>query len=165
MTESSFQLILDPKGFINSIVLVSGGFDPIHSGHIAYLEAARQLGGYLIVGLNSDAWLSRKKGHFFLPFEERKCIIESLYMVNEVVAFDDSDNSAAGLIKLVREEYPNEAIIFANGGDRVDGDTSQLAAEKAVADANTHFAFGIGGTNKLNSSSKILERWEILSEQ
>ena len=57
---------------MKNIVLVTGGFDPIHSGHIAYFKAARQLGDMLIVGLNSDAWLTRKKGRPFMPFDERQ---------------------------------------------------------------------------------------------
>ena len=56
--------------------VVSGGFDPIHSGHILYFEAASKLGDKLIVALNSDKWLVNKKGKFFMPFEERKKIIE-----------------------------------------------------------------------------------------
>ena len=66
---------------MNTIVLVTGGFDPIHSGHIAYFKAARKLGDKLIVGVNSDAWLNRKKGRAFMPFSERSDIIHNLKMV------------------------------------------------------------------------------------
>ena len=74
--------------------VVSGGFDPIHSGHILYLEAASKLGDKLIVALNSDRWLVNKKGKFFMPFEERKKIIENLQMVNEVIGFDDDHSGS-----------------------------------------------------------------------
>ena len=74
------------------IVLVTGGFDPIHSGHIEYFNSAKRFGDELIVGLNSDEWLTRKKGKAFMPFKERKAIIESLKMVDKVIDFDDSDD-------------------------------------------------------------------------
>ena len=68
------------------IVLVTGGFDPLHSGHIAYFKAAKQLGNLLVVGINSDDWLSRKKGRSFMPASERKAIIENLYQVHKVIS-------------------------------------------------------------------------------
>ena len=60
------------------LIVVSGGFDPIHSGHIAYFKSARGCGDKLIVALNSDTWLEKKKGKFFMPFDERKAIVLSL---------------------------------------------------------------------------------------
>jgi len=83
---------------MNRIVLVTGGFDPIHSGHIAYLEAAKRLGDMLIVGINSDAWLERKKGQAFMPSEERQKIVESLSCVDSVLLFNDDDGSACDAI-------------------------------------------------------------------
>ena len=62
------------------VVLVTGGFDPIHSGHIAYFKAARALGDKLIVGVNSDSWLTRKKGRSFMPVNERVTIIENIWL-------------------------------------------------------------------------------------
>ena len=73
------------------IVLVSGGFDPIHSGHISYLESAKTMGDRLIVALNSDDWLIKKKGKFFMPFEERKIILSNIKSVDEVISFADDD--------------------------------------------------------------------------
>ena len=84
---------------MKNIVLVTGGFDPIHSGHIAYFKAARQLGDMLIVGLNSDAWLTRKKGRPFMPFDERQSIIQNLNCVDQCLLFNDDDGSAKEAIK------------------------------------------------------------------
>ena len=137
------------------IVIVSGGFDPIHSGHIAYFQSARQLGDKLIVALNSDNWLIAKKGKFFMPFEERKLIIENLSFVDSVIDFDDDDTGSASnaLIK-VKKMYPNEDIAFANGGDRSKGNISEMSID------GIEFIFGVGGDNKKNSSSWILKKWQ-----
>ena len=80
---------------MKNIVLITGGFDPIHSGHIAYLQAAKKLGDILVVGVNSDAWLTRKKGRAFMPLQERAAILRAIAGVDFVIDFDDSDNSAA----------------------------------------------------------------------
>jgi len=139
-----------------NIVLVNGGFDPLHSGHIAYFKAARTLGDMLIVGLNSDEWLERKKGRAFMPWNERLCVINNLSMVDEVYTFDDSDGSARHFIQQVRAHYPDSKIIFANGGDR----TEKNIPEMDVIDPNIEFAFGVGGKDKKNSSSWILDEWK-----
>ena len=72
------------------IVLVTGGFDPLHSGHIKYLKTAKSLGDKLVVGINSDAWLTRKKGRPFMPIAERSSVIKEMSCVDEIVSFDDS---------------------------------------------------------------------------
>lgn len=138
------------------IVIVTGGFDPIHSGHIAYLKAAKKLGDELVVGLNSDEWLARKKGRPFMPFTERLSVMASMNMVDWVINFDDSDGSAKWAIYAVREKFPDAHIIFANGGDR----TSVNIPEMDVEDDNIEFVFGVGGEDKKNSSSWILEEWK-----
>lgn len=138
------------------IVLVTGGFDPIHSGHIAYFKAASTLGDSLIVGLNSDDWLIRKKGRAFMPWNERLCVINNLSMVDEVYTFDDEDGSAKHFIQQVRAHYPDAKLIFANGGDR----TAKNIPEMDVQDSNIEFVFGVGGEDKKNSSSWILEEWK-----
>lgn len=138
------------------IVLVTGGFDPLHSGHIAYFKTARELGDKLIVGLNSDAWLTRKKGQPFMPINERVTIIENLCMVDACILFNDDDGSSIEAIKNVRMMYPDAEIIFANGGDR----TSINIPELNHLDKNLTFKFGVGGTEKINSSSWILEEWK-----
>lgn len=141
---------------MKTIVLVTGGFDPIHSGHIAYFKAARELGDQLIVGVNSDSWLAQKKGRSFMPVSERVTIIENLAMVDGCLLFDDSDGSAKEAIRNVRRLYPDDRIVFANGGDR----TTDNIPEMNIDDPNIEFVFGVGGENKANSSSWILEEWK-----
>lgn len=142
------------------ISVVSGGFDPIHSGHIAYFEAAKSHGDILIVALNSDEWLVRKKGKPFMPFEERKKIIENLVMVNQVIDFeDDTFGSATNAILKVIDLYPNDEIIFCNGGDRDKSNITEMEVE------NVNFLFGVGGNNKINSSSTILKDWNTNNEK
>ena len=138
------------------IVLCTGGYDPLHSGHIAYFKAARILGDMLIVGLNSDDWLERKKGRAFMPWNERLCIVNNLSMVDEVFTFNDDDGSARHFIQQVRAHYPDAELIFANGGDR----TANNIPEMDVVDPNLRFEFAVGGTDKKNSSSWILEDWK-----
>lgn len=134
------------------IILVTGGFDPVHSGHIRYFKAARALGDMLIVGLNSDEWLERKKGRAFMPWNERLCIINNLSMVDEVYTFNDDDGSARHFIQQVRAHYPDAKLVFANGGDR----TAENIPEMDVLDVE--FVFDVGGT-KTASSSNFLQRW------
>lgn len=136
--------------------MVTGGFDPIHSGHIAYFKSARALGDMLIVGLNSDEWLERKKGRAFMPWNERLCVINNLAMVDEVYTFDDEDGSAKHFIQQVRAHYPTAELIFANGGDR----TAENIPEMSIEDTNLRFEFGVGGNTKVNSSSWILQEWK-----
>lgn len=139
---------------MKKIVLVSGGFDPLHSGHIQYFKSARELGDELYVAINSDKWLTRKKGQAFMSFAERKSIIENLEMVNEVISFNDEDDTATQAIKQVKERNPKARIIFANGGDRKKENVPELNAE------GVEFVFGVGGEHKINSSSTILENWK-----
>ena len=73
------------------ISVVSGGFDPIHSGHISYINAAKKYGDYLVIALNSDDWLREKKGKEFMPFEERKSILKNIKNVDEVISFEDDE--------------------------------------------------------------------------
>ena len=147
------------KPLVQTIVLVTGGFDPLHSGHIEYFKAAKAMGDLLIIGINSDAWLKRKKGKAFMPLDERGAIISELLMVDKVVGFEDeydADDSCVQFIKDMREYNPEAKIVFANGGDRKPGTTlEEKAGVKGVS-----FAFGIGGVDKKNSSSWLLSNWE-----
>lgn len=134
-------------------VVATGGFDPIHSGHIEYLKDASTCGTRLVVGVNSDEWLTRKKGRSFMPWEERAAIVSELACVDEVISFDDSDDSAIHALEQVKLYYPNDTIIFVNGGDRTKDNIPEMALE------GVDFEFGIGGDNKANSSSWILKEW------
>lgn len=146
---------------MKKIVLVTGGFDPIHSGHIRYFQRAKELGDILYVGLNSDEWLTRKKGRPFLPMRERLSIVQNLRMVDFTIEFNDDDNSAKNAIKMVREMHPNDIIIFANGGDRNAKNIPEMDLKDDVRYENLIFEFGVGGQDKANSSSWILEEWKL----
>jgi cytidyltransferase-like protein len=142
-------------------VICTGGFDPLHSGHIEYFKAAKEMGSILFVGVNIDEWLTRKKGRPFMSVEERMSIIKEIGCVGHVFTFDDSDDTACDAIRYVAKQAPkNSEIIFANGGDRKKGTTPEVEFAKALRDeCNISFAFGIGGNDKKNSSSWILKEW------
>ena len=140
------------------VVLVTGGFDPLHSGHIAYFKAAKELGDHLVVGVNSDSWLTRKKGRPFMPFEERAAIIEALECVDEVIGFNDDDDSAcAAIYQVLSTKGSQWKVVFANGGDRTNKNTLEYKMYNNHPDVT--FAFGVGGEDKKNSSSWILKEW------
>lgn len=140
------------------VVCCSGGMDPLHSGHIAYFEQARSLGDMLVIGLNSDQWLQRKKGRHFMPFSERFAVVSNLKMVDLVLPMDDQDNTASDLISQVLERFPEAEIIFANGGDRT---PTNVPEQIRFADnPRVKFVFGVGGEHKQNSSSWILQEWK-----
>jgi cytidyltransferase-like protein len=141
---------------MKTLVLITGGFDPLHSGHIAYIQSAKKLGDTLVVGVNSDAWLTRKKGAPFMSFDERMNIVKNIKDVDFVLEFNDDDGSARSAIKLARQTWPNHKIIFANGGDRTDANIPEMD----IVDNNLQFIFGVGGFNKANSSSWILQEWK-----
>jgi cytidyltransferase-like protein len=141
---------------MKKLILVTGGFDPIHSGHISYFQSAKELGDILVVGVNSDAWLTRKKGAPFMPFHERMNIVKNIKGVDFVLEFNDDDGSAKHAIKLCRQTWPDHEIVFANGGDR----TKENIPEMDVKDDHLSFEFGVGGFNKANSSSWILQEWK-----
>ena len=142
---------------MSKVVLVTGGFDPLHSGHIEYFKEAKTLGTKLIVGVNSDEWLTRKKGRPFMPFEERCAIIKELSVVDKVIGFDDSDDSACQAIFHTMSTNTGK-IIFANGGDRTNTTTPEYTTYGDHP--QVEFAFGVGGKNKANSSSWILDEWK-----
>lgn len=142
---------------MNDVVLVTGGFDPLHSGHIAYFKEARKLGKKLVVGVNSDEWLVRKKGKPFMLFEERIAIIKELKVVDKVIGFDDSDGSACQAIFQTMSTNTGK-IIFANGGDRTNTTTPEYSTYSDHP--QVEFAFGVGGENKANSSSWLLDEWK-----
>ncbi len=138
------------------IVLISGGFDPIHSGHIKLIKDASNYGGVVVL-LNSDNWLRNKKGKEFLSIDERKIIMQSIKKVIEVIEMDDSDNTCIDGIKQAIKKYKNYKIKFANGGDRNNNTTPEINFCNAN---NIELLWSIGGNEKTNSSSWILKNWE-----
>ena len=138
--------------FFEKVSLVTGGFDPIHSGHISYFKRAKDLSNYLVVGINTEEWLTRKKGQYFQSWKERAEIIRHLDMVDAVISWDDKDDSACGAIAKCLEIA--ETVIFANGGDRGKDNTPEI--DQYDDHPNVEFAWGIGGDDKMNSSSWIL---------
>ena len=126
----------------------------MHSGHIAYFKAAKTLGYILIVGLNSDEWLVRKKGRPFMSLQERMAIVGNLAVVDEVLVYNDDDGSSCDAIRLARARYPDAEIVFANGGDRTKDNIPEMVFD------DVEFVFGVGGEDKKNSSSWILEDWK-----
>tara|TARA_B100001113_G_scaffold148211_1_gene121579 strand:- start:640 stop:1098 length:459 start_codon:yes stop_codon:yes gene_type:complete len=138
--------------FCDRLSLVTGGFDPIHSGHLQYFKRAKDLSNYLVVGLNGDPWLKRKKGQYFQSWTERADIIRHLDMVDAVISWNDKDNSACGAIAKCLEI--STEVVFCNGGDR--GKTNTPEFDRYKDDPRVRFEFGIGGTDKMNSSSWIL---------
>ena len=139
---------------MNKIVILSGGFDPIHAGHVGMIKAARLLGDHLIVGVNSDSWLERKKGAAFMPWHHRAEVVKNIIGVHEVMSFDDSDGSAIDLLKKVQLKYSTSEIIFANGGDRTDKNIPEMSVD------GVKFVFGVGGFDKRGSSSDFLRDWK-----
>lgn len=142
------------------IVLVTGGFDPLHSGHIAYFEEAKKLGDELWVGVNSDAWLTQKKGRPFMSFHERTSIIKNLKMVDQVLGFDDDEIGSSNkcIEKMLNLLGSDTKIIVANGGDRNPSNIPEVI--KYGNHPRVEFAWSVGGDDKKNSSSWILEEWK-----
>ena len=142
---------MDKSNWIKNVIIVSGGFEPVHKGHIRMFREAANLGHQVIIGLNSDEWLSRKKGKPFMKWEERAEILESCKFVTQVLSMDDSDDTASDIIKQVANLYKNQDmnIYFANGGDRKKGNVPELDVCKNL---NVVMLWGIGG-GKIQSSS------------
>jgi cytidyltransferase-like protein len=107
------------------IVVVSGGFDPLHRGHIRLFNEAKKLGHKLICGLNSDKWLVRKNGQVGMNFGERAEIISSLRAVDEVISFNDDTDACINLLTRVQSLYPSCSICFANGGQMEEKNTPE----------------------------------------
>ena len=140
--------------FFKKLSLVTGGFDPIHSGHISYFTRAKDSSDYLVVGINTEQWLKNKKGQYFQSWVERAEIIRHLDMVDAVITVPDDDKgSACGAIAKCLEIA--ETVVFCNGGDR--GKSNTPETDLYGEDPRVQFEFGIGGDDKMNSSSWILK--------
>ena len=129
---------------MGQVVLVTGGFDPLHSGHIAYFKAARELGDHLVVGINSDAWLTRKKGKPFMDEADRVRIVDALGIVDEAFLSIDTDKSVCASLDAIKPD------IFANGGDRSTGEVPESVVCKKHG---IEMIDGLG--DKIRSSSDL----------
>ena len=138
------------------ISIVSGGFDPIHEGHIQYINEASKFGKVIVI-LNTDEWLLRKKNYAFMPYETRECILKNLKNVFDVIMAEDSDDSVCESLLQIRHLYPNHKLFFCNGGDRKNTNTPEIDICKAN---NIELKFGIGG-EKSNSSSALIKKYTI----
>tara|TARA_Y100000592_G_scaffold34829_1_gene55333 strand:+ start:1757 stop:2224 length:468 start_codon:yes stop_codon:yes gene_type:complete len=134
------------------VIVLSGGFDPMHVGHLRMIQESAKMAEIVIAGVNSDEWLMRKKGYVFMPHEERVEMVQGTRGVSKAMAFDDDDNSACDLLRRVRALWPNFKVAFANGGDR----TSDNIPEIPVAEElDVHLIWGVGG-GKIQSSSDLV---------
>ena len=130
------------------VVAVSGGFDPIHVGHVRMIRDAARLGDVIVI-VNSDEWLLRKKGYVFMPYEERQEILYGIKGVIDVVEAWDSDDTVC---KTLRKINPD---IFANGGDRKQGNVPEY---DVCDDLGIEMRFGVGGSDKPQSSSWLIDK-------
>lgn len=138
----------------DKIVMVSGGFDPIHIGHIRYMQEAKELGDKLIVIINNDNWLRKKKGKEFMPAKERKEIIEALACVDEVVISNHSkDTEDMSVCKEIKKVMPH---IFANGGDRF---ADNIPEFQLCNKLRIEMVFNVGRGGKVRSSSDLLKEY------
>lgn len=138
-----------------NVVVLSGGFDPVHDGHIEMFKEAAKKYDHVIVGLNSDNWLVRKKGRAFMGFEVRKAILKSIQYIDQVIAFDDSDDTANDAIYYANVKFEN--VTFGNGGDRKDN----FPEADYCREHNIKIDDTLGGSSKLNSSSDFLADWKF----
>jgi len=129
-------------------IMVSGGFDPIHIGHVQMIQHAAKWGEVVVV-VNSDEWLKRKKGYVFMPWEERVEILGNIKGVIMVSGVDDSDGTVCEAIKRIKPDA------FANGGDRKKENTPEM---KVCDDLGVQMLWGVGGANKPQSSSWLVNK-------
>jgi glycerol-3-phosphate cytidylyltransferase/D-beta-D-heptose 7-phosphate kinase/D-beta-D-heptose 1-phosphate adenosyltransferase len=136
--------------------IVSGYFSPLHHGHLDLFEAAQRRSGYLIVIVNNDRQQILKKGRVIQAAEVRARIIRALRLVDAVYIAVEDGPGIDGTFDLIRADYPDTELEFCNGGDR--RDISELPAEEVAAGARNDIAllYGIGGSDKADSSTRIL---------
>ncbi|MFA5773568.1 MAG: adenylyltransferase/cytidyltransferase family protein [Candidatus Paceibacterota bacterium] len=144
------------------VVMVSGGFDPIHIGHIRYIQAAKKLGDTLIVVINNDNWLRKKKGKEFMPAVERKEIIEAISGVDEVVISSHTKNTKD--MSVCRELIKIKPNVFANGGDRNkknagDPESSLCKDINMCKSLGIEMVYNVGRGGKVRSSSELLKEY------
>ena len=135
-------------------VMVSGGFDPVHVGHIRLILDASKFGDVIVVA-NSDQWLYRKKGFVFMTFDQRKEILDSIKGVVLVDSVNDTDGTVCEAIRRIKPDF------FANGGDRKKTNTPEVDVCNQLG---IELLWGVGGTSKTESSSDLVERVRVRTE-
>ena len=138
---------------MNKTICVSGGFDPLHVGHVRLIESASEHGDVFVI-LNSDEWLMRKKGYMFMTFDERKEIIQSMRSVHDVVEVNDNDGTVCEALKRIRPHF------FGNGGDRLSDNVPEVGLCKELG---IKMVFNLGG-EKIQSSSDLVRSYKEMSE-
>jgi len=160
MKESSVENKKNNKNFKDKkkrkevVVAVSGGFDPLHIGHLQMIKEAKELGDKLVVILNNDNWLKKKKGYVFMPQEQRKAILEAIRWVDEVVLTSHLENTEDMSVSKELEKIKPD--IFANGGDRTRKNIPEVEVCRKI---NCKMIFNIGKDGKIESSSWLLNRF------
>ena len=144
----------DKKKRKEIVVAVSGGFDPLHIGHLQMIKEAKELGDKLVVILNNDNWLKKKKGYVFIPQEQRKAILEAIRWVDEVVLTSHPENTEDMSVSKELEKIKPD--IFANGGDRTRKNIPEVEVCRKI---NCKMIFNIGKNGKIESSSWLLNRF------
>lgn len=132
------------------LVVVAGGFDPLHYGHVRHILAAKELGNYLIVIVGTDYHMKLKKGFVFMPFAERVEIIRAIRGVDEVIGAIDKDGSVVETLRLLKPD------IYAKGGDRTPK-TMPIKEIELCKEIGCKIVYGVGG-EKIQSSSKLVKR-------
>ena len=134
--------------------LLSGGFDPVHIGHLAMIKDAKRISENVIILLNSDKWLARKKGKPFMVEAQRAQLLEEFESVSEVIIqIDDDDDSSNNAIIDFHKSHHTKTICYCNGGDRSQED--KIREAQICKDLGIDLKFGIGGIHKLESSSNL----------
>lgn len=139
-----------------TVAIVSGYFNPVHVGHIRMLRAASELGDVVVVIVNNDEQQILKKGRVIINEADRMEVVESIGLVDRVVLSVDTDPSVNATLRRLRQDYPDDHLIFANGGDRRDPAT--ISEAELCEELGIEVAFGIGGNDKADNSSRIIDQ-------
>lgn len=143
---------------MNRLIITSGGFDPVHIGHIRMFKEAKSLGDCHNVILNDDAFLLRKKKYVFMPLDERREILYSIKYIDVVTISIDKDDSVCETLKMIYYGHIFDEIYFANGGDRKEG--TEIREAKVCEELGIKLIFNVGG-DKIQSSSNLVNKSKI----